>query len=164
MLRCSKERWLSLGQDGRWEPQQSPENKELVTERIRACEGNRRKVKIWGSTQGPPTFSLTLCIFVWVWISWKCLFPLWLLLRILSKGWIFTLLSPSPVALVEKNLPDNAGDMRYRFSPWMWKTPWRREWHPTPVFLPGEFHGQMSLVSYSPWSCKESGKGWVTNI
>ena len=33
--------------------------------------------------------------------------------------------------------------------------PWRREWQPTPVFLPGEFHGQKSLVSYSPWSCKE---------
>ena len=34
--------------------------------------------------------------------------------------------------------------------------PWRREWHPTPVFLPGEFHGQRSLVRYSPWGCKES--------
>ena len=27
---------------------------------------------------------------------------------------------------------------------------------PTPVFLPGEFHGQRSLASYSPWGCKES--------
>ena len=27
---------------------------------------------------------------------------------------------------------------------------------PTPVFLPGEFHGQRSLVGYSPWGCKES--------
>ena len=26
----------------------------------------------------------------------------------------------------------------------------------TPVFLPGEFHGQGSLVGYSPWGCKES--------
>ena len=34
--------------------------------------------------------------------------------------------------------------------------PWRREWLPTPEFLPGEFHGQRSLVSYSPWSYKES--------
>jgi len=31
----------------------------------------------------------------------------------------------------------------------------RREWLPTPVFLPGEFHGQRSLESYSPWGCKE---------
>ena len=31
-----------------------------------------------------------------------------------------------------------------------------RNWQPTPVFLPGEFHGQRSLVGYSPWCCKES--------
>ncbi|KAB0377440.1 hypothetical protein FD755_011884 [Muntiacus reevesi] len=30
-----------------------------------------------------------------------------------------------------------------------------RGWQPTPVFLPGEFHGQRSLVGYSPWGCKE---------
>ena len=36
------------------------------------------------------------------------------------------------------------------------KIPWRREWQPTPVFLPGESHGQRSLVGYSPWGCKES--------
>ena len=34
--------------------------------------------------------------------------------------------------------------------------PWRREWQPTPVFLPGEFHGQRSLVGYSSWGHKES--------
>ena len=33
---------------------------------------------------------------------------------------------------------------------------WRRKWQPTPVFLPGEFHGQRSLASYSPWGFKES--------
>ena len=37
-----------------------------------------------------------------------------------------------------------------------WEGPLRREWLPTPVFfLPGEFHGQRSLVGYSPWGCKE---------
>ena len=35
------------------------------------------------------------------------------------------------------------------------KIPWRREWLPTPVFLPEELYGQRSLASYSPWSCKE---------
>ena len=30
-------------------------------------------------------------------------------------------------------------------GPWVWKIPWRRAWKPTPVFLPGEFHGQRSL-------------------
>ena len=33
---------------------------------------------------------------------------------------------------------------------------WRRKWHPTPVLLPGESHGQRSLVGYSPWGRKES--------
>jgi len=32
---------------------------------------------------------------------------------------------------------------------------WRRAWQPTPVFLPGEFHGQRSLAGYSPWGRKE---------
>ena len=35
-------------------------------------------------------------------------------------------------------------------------SPWGpREWQPTPVFLPGEFHGQRSLAGYSPWDQKE---------
>ena len=42
------------------------------------------------------------------------------------------------------------------FNPWVKKTPWRREWQPTPVFLPGKFHGQRSLAGYSPWGHKES--------
>ena len=33
--------------------------------------------------------------------------------------------------------------------------PRRRVWRPTPVLLPGEFHGQRSLLGYSPWACKE---------
>ena len=38
------------------------------------------------------------------------------------------------------------------------KSPCRREWWPVPVFLPGEFHGQMSLAGYSPWDRKESDR------
>uniref|UniRef100_A0AC11DJ99 Tescalcin n=1 Tax=Ovis aries TaxID=9940 RepID=A0AC11DJ99_SHEEP len=34
--------------------------------------------------------------------------------------------------------------------PWAGKIPWKREWQPTPVFLPGEPHGQRSLVSCPP--------------
>ena len=37
------------------------------------------------------------------------------------------------------------------FDPWVRKIPWRRKWQPTPVFLPGEAHGQRSLTGYSPW-------------
>ena len=45
---------------------------------------------------------------------------------------------------------------RYAFGPWVGKIPWRREWQPTPVFLPGESHGQRSLAGYCPWVRKES--------
>ena len=33
----------------------------------------------------------------------------------------------------------------------MLKFPWRRQWHPTPVLLPGKSHGRRSLVGCSPW-------------
>ena len=45
---------------------------------------------------------------------------------------------------------------KWGFNPWIGKIPWRKKRHPTPVFLPGELHGQRSRVGYSPWSCKES--------
>ena len=41
------------------------------------------------------------------------------------------------------------------FDPWFRKIPWRKEWRPTPVFLPGELHGQRSLKGYSPRGRKE---------
>ena len=45
---------------------------------------------------------------------------------------------------------------RPRFDPWVRKIPWSRKWQPTPVFLPGKFHGQRSLVGCSPRDHKES--------
>ena len=48
------------------------------------------------------------------------------------------------------------GCKRCCFDPWVRKSPWRRAWQPTLVFLPGESHGQRSLGSYSPWGCKGS--------
>ena len=42
------------------------------------------------------------------------------------------------------------------FDPWVWTIPWRSEWLPTPVLLPGGFRGQWSLVDYTPWGHKES--------
>ena len=46
--------------------------------------------------------------------------------------------------------------LRPGFNPWVGKNPWRRNWHPTPILLPGKSHGQRSLVGYSPWGRKES--------
>ena len=52
----------------------------------------------------------------------------------------------SLVAQTVKNLPASG---RPGFDPWVGKKiPWRKEWQSTPVFLPGEFHGQRSLVGY----------------
>ena len=45
---------------------------------------------------------------------------------------------------------------RCRFNPWVRKIPWRRKGQPTPVFLPGESHGQRSLAGYSPRGHEES--------
>ena len=36
-----------------------------------------------------------------------------------------------------------------------WEDPLEKGMQPTPVYLPGEAHGQRSLVGYSPWGCKE---------
>ena len=41
----------------------------------------------------------------------------------------------------------------------VWHAPgghWQRQWHPTPVLLPGKSHGRRSLVGCSPWGCWES--------
>ena len=68
----------------------------------------------------------------------------------------------SPVVLVVKNPPANAGDRRRRFDPWVGQIPWRRAWQPTPVFLPGESHRQRSLAGCSPSGRKESDRTEVT--
>ena len=44
---------------------------------------------------------------------------------------------------------------RREFDPWVRMIPWGRKHQPTPVFLPGKFHGQRSLAGYSPWGRKE---------
>ena len=55
-----------------------------------------------------------------------------------------------------QKLADSAMEgIKHGFNPWVWKIPWRREWLPTTVFLPKEFHGQRSLMGYSPWDHRE---------
>ena len=44
----------------------------------------------------------------------------------------------------------------YGLSAWVGRILWQRAWQPTPVFLPGESHGQRSLAGCSPWGRKES--------
>ena len=45
---------------------------------------------------------------------------------------------------------------RHGFEPWVGKILWRRQWHPTPVLLPGKSRGRRSLAGYSPWGHQES--------
>ena len=51
---------------------------------------------------------------------------------------------------------------RCGFDPWVGKIPWRREWQPTPVFLPEKSHGQRSLVGYGPQGRKDSDTSEAT--
>ena len=53
-----------------------------------------------------------------------------------------------------KNLPAIVGDVKDTGLAWVGKILCRRKWQPTPVFLPGEFHGQRSLAGCSPWGHK----------
>ena len=71
-------------------------------------------------------------IFFWLIINF------WLLLSLI---WGF------PGGSAVKNLPANEGDA---VDPWVGKIPSKRKWRPITVFLPTEFHGQGSLVGYSP--------------
>ena len=71
----------------------------------------------------------------------------------LEKGTAYPL-QFSWASLVAQLVKEQYG--RPGFDPCIGKIPWRREWLPTPVFLPGEFHGQRSLASYSPCSHEDS--------
>ena len=60
-----------------------------------------------------------------------------------------------PGGSVIKNSSAKAGNSGDVFDLCVRKIPWRRAWKPTPVSLPGEFHGQRSLAGSSPLSQKE---------
>ena len=52
------------------------------------------------------------------------------------------------------NPPANTGDVGSKPG-LVGKIPWSRKWQATPVFLPGKFYAERSLVDNSPWGCKE---------
>ena len=59
---------------------------------------------------------------------------------------------PSLVAWTVKNLP---AVQETQVRSLGWEIPWKRHWLRIPVFLPGDFRGQRSLVGHSPWGHKE---------
>ena len=63
---------------------------------------------------------------------------------------------------VVKNSPAVQGRRRCRLDPRVGKIPWRRARQPTPVFLPGESHGQTSLAGYNPQGRRESDTAKAT--
>ena len=77
------------------------------------------------------------------------------------KGWGEVCSGASQVALVVKNLPMQETTIDTDSIPEL-EDPLRRAEQLTPVFLPGESHGQRSLAGYSPWGCKESDTTEVT--
>ena len=72
----------------------------------------------------------------------------------LGRGYAFLWL-PSWLSSEETSCQCRRG-RRHRFDSWVRKIPWRRNWEPTPVFLPGKCHGQRSQAVCSPWGCKQS--------
>ena len=78
-------------------------------------------------------------------------------LTIFSCAWYgythwLTLIWTSLVAQIVKN---SLAMQESQVQSLKWQDTLGRKWQPTPVFLPGEFHGQWSLAGYSPWGCKE---------
>ena len=61
-----------------------------------------------------------------------------------------------PSGSVVKTLPATQEMQADVLHPPVRKIPWRRTWQPTPVFLPGESHGQKNLTGYNPRGCEES--------
>ena len=80
----------------------------------------------------------------------------------MKQPWVF-MCSPSRSPLPPPSPPAPFSDGRVclqrgrtGFDLWVGKIPWRKKWQPTPVLLPGKFHGRRSLVGYRPWGRKES--------
>ena len=67
------------------------------------------------------------------------------------------------MAPVVKNPHAKAGDKAWALDPWVERIPWRQRWQPTPIFLPGESHGQRSSAACSPWGCKRVRQDWATS-
>ena len=84
--------------------------------------------------------------------------------KVSTWNWIIV---ASLVAQMVKNLP---AVWETGFDPWVGKIPWRGKWQPTPVFLPGEPHGQRNLVGYiqsmgsqrvgCDWAAKHTCDSW----
>ena len=93
---------------------------------------------------------------------WKVKINMKIKFLLLNRASVLWLFSGVWRKEIDFHMPSNESSCQCRrhqrrgFNLWIGKTPWSEEWQPTPVFLPGKFHGQSSLVGYSPW-CRKVG-------
>ena len=81
---------------------------------------------------------------------------IWKLITV-TVGWVLSKAHLGfPGGLVSKESACSAGSQETLVLSLGWEDPLEKWMQPTPVFLPGEPHGQGSLAGYSPWGCKES--------
>ena len=104
---------------------------------LNTCIGRSPKTKhiFWAQQFMGISLITTHCIYIW---EIGALIFLWGLLRWLSGK------------------ESTCQWRRWGFDPWVGKIPWKRIWQPTPVFLPGQSHGQGRLAGCSPRGHKES--------
>ena len=84
---------------------------------------------------GYSVFQILRCILKWYWVT------------INARGFTGGASGKEPACQCRRH-------KRLMFNPWVGKIPWSRKWQPTPVFLPGESHGQRSLAGCGPWDHK----------
>ena len=102
--------------------------------------------------------SLEYCSFVLLSEVWKIYATSFVVLPQACLGNLgsFTVHKGFPHRSVHKESACNAGDLGLipGFNSWVEKIPWRRNWQPTPIFLPGKSHWQRNMAGYSPWGRK----------
>ena len=134
------------------------ENHRTLSHMLRALPSKAKRIAQQNEKEKP---SALLCGAVGV----SALLLQYIILSQLAKEKCFQ--GPSPVSpaasLVAQTVKKLPQCRRRRLESWG-KFPWRRTWQPTPVFSPGEFHGERSLVGYSPWVSKSSTTEWITQV
>ena len=92
---------------------------------------------------------------------WKVKINMKIKLLLLKRANVLLLFSGVWRKEIDPYMPSNESSWQFRrhrrlrFNPWIGKIPWSGKWQPTPLFLPGKFHGQRSLVGFSSWDPKE---------
>ena len=89
------------------------------------------------------------------WMNWQTVISKQMQLYFSNWEQEFRTIGPSLVVQWKESTCQCRRCREHGFDPWVTKIPWSRKWEPTPVFLPVKFHGQRSLVGYSPWGCQE---------